>query len=51
MCQETFVKWVQDFDVYLVCFLADFSVKMFHLLKLGFLGLRGMRIMDYSDAL
>ena len=50
MCQETFVKWVQYFDVYLVCFLADFSVKMFHLLKLGFLGLRGMRIMDYLYA-
>ena len=50
MCQETFVKWVQDFDVYLVCFLADFSVKLFHLLKLGFLGLKGMRIMDYLYA-
>lgn len=50
MSRETFVKWVQDFDVYLVCFLADFSVKMFHLLKLGFLGLRGMVIMDYLYA-
>lgn len=50
MSRETFVKWVQDFDVYLVCFLADFSVKLFHLLKLGFLGLKGMRIMDYLYA-
>ena len=38
MCQETFVKWAQDFYANLVCFLADFSAKMFHLLKLGFLG-------------
>ena len=38
MCQETFVKWAQDFDANLVCILADFSVKMFHLLKPGFLG-------------
>ena len=38
MCQETFVKWVQVFDANLVRFLADFSAKMFHLLKLGFLG-------------
>lgn len=40
MCQETFVKWAQDFDANLVCILADFSVKMFHLLKPGFLGHR-----------
>ena len=38
MCQETFVKWAQDFYANLVCVLADFSAKMFHLLKLGFLG-------------
>lgn len=42
MCQETFVKWVQDFDVNLVCFMADSGIKMFHLLQLGFLGLERM---------
>ena len=50
MCQETFVKWVQVFDANLVRFLADFSVKMFHLFQVGFLGQRGMVIMDYLYA-
>lgn len=50
MCQETFVKWVRVFATNLICILAKFGVKMFHLLKLGFFGLRGMRIMDYLYA-
>lgn len=45
MCQETFVKWVQVFDANLVRFLAYFSVKMFHLSEIGFLGQEVMCIM------
>lgn len=50
MCQETFVKWVQVFDANLVRFLVDFSVKMFHLLKVGFLGQEVLCIMEYLYA-
>lgn len=41
MCQETFVKWVRYFDAFLFGFLANFGIKMFHLFKVGFLGLGG----------
>ena len=47
MCQETFVKWVQNFDADLEGFIAYFSIKMFHLLKVGFLGQEVLCIMEY----
>lgn len=50
MCQETFVKWVQDFDADLVGFIAYFSIKMFYLLKVGFLGQEVLCIMEYLYA-
>ena len=50
MCQETFVKWVQNFDADLEGFIAYFSIKMFHLLKVGFLGQEVLCIMEYLYA-
>ena len=51
MYQETFVKWVQDFDAIFVCFVAVFGIKMFHLLQIGFLVTTGRTdFMDYLYA-
>lgn len=42
MFQETFVKWALYFITIFIAFKAQFSVKMFHLFKMGFLGQEGL---------